>query len=87
MSLKRWEIQLLVLVAKNRRDGKARALLNEFPQMSKNAKELAKRILEGRTNAGDRFDGTVQTFIERADARKASRARREDPVPELEFVA
>jgi hypothetical protein len=87
MALKRWEIQLLVLVAKNRKDAKARALVGEFPQLSKDAKEMANRILDERTNAGDRFDDTVKVFIKRADARKASRATREQSLTELESVA
>ena len=77
MALKRWEIQLLLLLAENRKTDKASDLLTEFePQLSSNGKALANRIVKN-AKVSSRVAESADIFIRRADARSAEREHRQ----------
>lgn len=76
MALKRWEIQLLLLLAQNRKAPEASELLTEFEgRLSSNGKALAKRIVSN-AKVSNRVAESADIFIRRADARSAEREHR-----------
>jgi hypothetical protein len=76
MALERWEIQLLVLLAKNRESSSARDIFEQYkPRLSEQAKSIAEGIISGKGHG--RFAETAAVFLDRAAAHNAQREIRE----------
>lgn len=72
IQLERFEIQTLVMIAKNRSDPKSRGLLTDFP-LSKDAVKIGTMILDGAKGRG-KHANTARVFIRRGEARTSQAA-------------
>lgn len=81
MALKRWEIQVLMLLAQDPRSPEAQEVFEEYKnEFSTDAKKVATQILKGEItakNASDRIVKSAEVFLRRGAARTAERETRE----------
>jgi hypothetical protein len=81
MALKRWEIQVLMLLAQEPKSPEAREVFEEYKNdFSADAKKVASQILKGEAavkNASDRIAKSAEVFLRRGAARTAERETRE----------
>ena len=81
MSLKRWEIQVLLLLAEDPKSAEGKDLFAEYAgRFSSDAREMAQQIMEVNVagkSSKKRIVESAKAFIRRANSRNAERETRE----------